>query len=548
MAETVPDVFKTLIYDMTRDLSLTFPEYAYLWESWTKEDVSELDVHGLYNYCAGVYPERFFDILYQNEEIFEPENETNTMFLPGVEFKLLFNVADITHKTRKALWKYLQLVLFTIVKNVKDKSKFGNSANLFGNMENMDLFEKINEAITGMSDFFSGEGESDEGADTTDAGLDEAFDEMGKTFEKFREQTESASTSGRPDLNPNTTFHFGEEERPDAADIHDHIKNLFSGKIGTLAQELAEEISGDIQRLLGDIGEINSIQDLLKHAMKNPDKIIAIIKTVSDKLQAKLSSGDISQEELLKEVGEVIGNMKKMDNMKGLFESMGAAADGSSSVSDIIQNLLKSLNGPGGAGSKGMGNLMRIIKKFMATMGKGGSGGMMDMMKGMLGEEGAQQMEQFKDMFEQMGQGDVPKGARIDTVAMERAAKQSSLKDRMRDRIIQKKLIQAQELAKEEAEKAERAKNYVPYDFSDEPTKSGKKGGNTKKPAVFKVEGDRQETSSVLAKPVASAASAEPAIENTIISNDPPQSSVDADDAAPVETKKDKKKKKKSKK
>jgi len=478
----VPANFKTLVQDMTRDLSITFSEYTYLWESWTKSDITELEIKGLYDYCTSVYPERFFDILYQNEEIFVVGNDTNTLFLPGVEFKLLFNCTDITHKTRKSLWKYLQLILFTIVKNVKDKTKFGDSMSMFSDMENMDLYEKINETIVEMSDFFNGDHE-EEPADFKESdfdGIKEAFDEMGNAF--------TEDTYARPDLNPNTTFHFDEADKPDAAKLHDHIKNLFSGKIGSLAQELAEEISQDIQKLLGDFGEIKSIQDLLKHAMKNPDKIIAVFKLVSDKLHAKLKSGDISQEELLNEVGEVVKNMKNMDNLKGLFDSIGEATSGSNNISDIIQKMMSAINGPGGVGNKGMANLLRIIKKFMATMGK--KGDLMNMAKKMMGEDGAQQMEQFQDIFENMMGGDIPKGARVDAAAMERASQQMSLKERMRNRIIQKKLMQAQELAKEEAEKAERAKNYVPYDFSTEPATKNK---------VFRIEGETQETSSASA-------------------------------------------------
>ena len=503
MEETVPSNFRPLIQDMTRDLSITYPEYSYLWDSWTKDDVSELTINGLYQYCTTVYPERFFDILYQNDEIFDIENKTNTLFLPGVEFKLLFNCDDITHKTRKSLWKYLQLVLFMIVKNVKDKSKFGDSMNLFDNMENIDLYEKINEAIEGMSDFFqdsvdeannSSSEPLDENMDLD--GLKEVVEELGRTFEEAADvhtrKEEADRAEGRPDLNTNTTFRFDEDDKPDAAKLHDHIKNLFNGKIGTLAQELAEEISQDIQNILGDLGEIKSIHDLIKHALKNPDKIIAIVKRVSDRLQEKLSSGEISQEDLLKEVGDIVGNMKKMDNMKGIFESVGAATEGSTNISDVIQNLLGAINGPGGMGSKGMGNLLRIIKKFMASMSKGNGGAntMMSMMKKFMGEDGARQMEEFQTMFENMP--DEMKGPRTvyaDPNALERETAKTSLKDRMKNRIMMKKLKEAEQLAKEEADKAERAKNYVPYDFALEDTVSKNK--------VFRIEGETQETSSL---------------------------------------------------
>ena len=45
-----------------------------------------------------VYPERFFDILYQNQDIFSDE-EINTKFLPNIEFKNLWK-EDIIENTR----------------------------------------------------------------------------------------------------------------------------------------------------------------------------------------------------------------------------------------------------------------------------------------------------------------------------------------------------------------------------------------------------------------------------------------------------------------
>ena len=59
-----------------------------------------------------LYPERFFDILYQNVDIFD-NSEMNTKFLPNIEFKDIWK-EDISEKTREVIWKYLQLVLFSV--------------------------------------------------------------------------------------------------------------------------------------------------------------------------------------------------------------------------------------------------------------------------------------------------------------------------------------------------------------------------------------------------------------------------------------------------
>ena len=64
----VPPKFLSIIVDFLRDLNLTFPEYKQCWSKY--ESTEESVVLEIYDYCNAFYPERFFDILYQNEEIF----------------------------------------------------------------------------------------------------------------------------------------------------------------------------------------------------------------------------------------------------------------------------------------------------------------------------------------------------------------------------------------------------------------------------------------------------------------------------------------------
>jgi hypothetical protein len=151
----VPENFHSIIIDFSTDLSATFPEYSYLWSKWIDPEVSDVEIRSLFEYCLKVFPERFFDILYQNDDIFKPDDETNTYFLPNVSFRLLFNTEDIGEKTKKAMWKYLQLVLFTIVGSVKDKSNFGDTMNMFDTIDENDLQKKLSDTMSSMSDFFN---------------------------------------------------------------------------------------------------------------------------------------------------------------------------------------------------------------------------------------------------------------------------------------------------------------------------------------------------------------------------------------------------------
>ena len=269
--------FKAIIVDLVNDLNTTFPEYTDLWSQWNAT-TPQSEIDKLYQHCLMVYPERFFDILYQNVDIFKIGNDTNTMFLPGVDFKLLFNCDGVTDNTKKTLWKYIQLIMFNVVGSIDDKSKFGDAASMFDGIDENVLQDKLKETMEGIGDLFK----------------DNEF-----TFDK-------ADGAGVPK----------------ADDIHDHLKGIFDGKIGKLAKELAEEISGDFADIVGDGVEGGSTQDVIKNMMKNPKKMMDLVKTVSDKLTHKIDSGEITKEEIMKEAGGIMAKMKEMGGGDKLNEML----------------------------------------------------------------------------------------------------------------------------------------------------------------------------------------------------------------------------------
>lgn len=319
----MPEKFPSIVREFLADLTVAFPEYVYLWENLT-------DMDELYKYCLTIYPERFFDILYQNDDLFLPTSETNTMFLPNVEFKMLFAVPDISENTKQALWKYLQLILVTIMGSIQSSASFGDAASLFEGINEEELQSKLAETISGLSDFFKGL-PKEENSDSQ-----EEFEKMGKAFE----DTFSAGDAGA---------------MPNVDDLHEHIKGLFDGKIGSLAKELAEELSGDVMHMFDDgMGNIKSTGDILKKMMKNPAQIMELVKKIGSKLDDKMKNGNISQEEIMKEAGDLMSKMKGMGNGKD-FQNM-------------MQNMMKTM-GPmmGAAGGKGA---KMDMGKFNAMMGQ----------------------------------------------------------------------------------------------------------------------------------------------------------------------------------
>ncbi len=336
----VPENFGSIIHDFLADLSTTFPEYVFLWSKWNDPAL----LPELFEYVSKVFPQRFFDILYQNEDIFSTtatststnnnnNNNEHTQFLPNVDFKMLYHCRGITETTRQAIWKYLQLILMTVLKTVQHRMDFGDTANIFEGVDESVLQDKLRETMEGIGDFFKNIPKDD---DTNDGGEEKE----GTNQSTNGENNDSSSSSEQPQSGESSS------SLPNADDLHEHLKGLFNGKIGSLAKELAEEISKDAEELFGQgidkgIGQdkeggagAQSTQDLLKMMMRNPKKLMDLIKNIGAKVTKKMQSGEISQEEIMQEASEW---MKKMKEMGG----------GKKDFADMMKNMAKGLGGGG---------------------------------------------------------------------------------------------------------------------------------------------------------------------------------------------------------
>ena len=137
---------------------------------------------------------------------------------------------------------------------------------------------------------------------------------------------------------------------PNVKDLYGHLKTLFDGKIGSLAKELTEEISKDMENIFGENNpdQPTSTKDIIQNLLKNPEKMTGLIKTVSEKLNTKISKGEISQDELLKEATELMGKMKGMGNTKQFQE--------------MFKNISK-MSGLGGKGKFDMNSFQQKTKQ-----------------------------------------------------------------------------------------------------------------------------------------------------------------------------------------
>jgi hypothetical protein len=286
---TPPEEFYKIINDFISDMLITFPEYSGIIARWWNrpsdniEESKNKETLFVFRHCVNKFPERFFDILYKNTDIFNQESEVNTEFLPGIVFKQLWNL-DISDNTKDTIWKYLQLILFSVIGTVHSSSDLGDTAKLFEAINEEELKKKLEETIEGMQNLFDS---------TTSTDTDKSFNGVNM------------------------------ENMPNAQDIHEHINSMMGGKLGKLALELAEETAKDLNLDMENTGDT---KDVFQKLFKNPGKMMNMVKNIGTKIDDKIKSGEIKESELMEEGMELLNKMKNMPgmgDMQKMFSQMG---------------------------------------------------------------------------------------------------------------------------------------------------------------------------------------------------------------------------------
>ena len=279
MAEENKECLK-IVKDFYRDVLTTFPEFKDNLKEYEIEFLTE-DKHGekLYEYCLENYPQHFFNILYQNDEIFKDNEILN--FLPSINFVNIWKDEEISEKTRETIWKYLQLILFSVSKNVNSQESFGDTAKLFEAINEDELKTKLEETMKDMEGWFNNS---------------EMFNDISLN------NVMDPSSINLNDL-------------PDAEDLQNHISGLLDGKLGRLAHEIASETA---EELNVDMEGATNVGEVFQKLFKNPGKLMNMVKNVGSKLDEKLKSGEINESELMKEASELMEKMKNMPGMKNM--------------------------------------------------------------------------------------------------------------------------------------------------------------------------------------------------------------------------------------
>jgi hypothetical protein len=228
----------------------------------------------------------------------------NTEFLPGIDFADLWKDEGLSDNTKEAIWKYLQLIMFAIIETIKTADSFGDTAKLFETMKEEDLKSKLEDTIKQMESMFSKMTPPKEGEEGNEG-----------------EEGEEESTD------QNNTFNINDSDLPDPEELHNHISGLMGGKLGDLANEIAQETMEEFDfGLDGESNDIKDVGDVFNKMFKNPGKLMNMVNNISGKLDSKMKSGDINEADLMKEATDLMGKMQNipgLPNMADMFKNMG---------------------------------------------------------------------------------------------------------------------------------------------------------------------------------------------------------------------------------
>ena len=209
------------------------------------------------------------DISNKNSAIFDEE----IFFLKNINFKDLWVNEKTTEKHKETIWDYLQ-TLFVIGETIiSDTNKIKKLVENFKKVRNNE--------------------EQDEDVDEENK---ELFSMIKNLSEKQKKQAEDG---GAPEID----------------------SEMFNnGLIGNLAKELAEDINID-EMDLGVNKDTDSVNDIFGKLMSgdNPMKFMNLIQNVGQKIQSKLSDGNLDESKLVEEAQNMMGmfgnNNPMFDNL-----------------------------------------------------------------------------------------------------------------------------------------------------------------------------------------------------------------------------------------
>jgi len=305
--------FKKTLHEFLNDLQTVFPEHRVVLENHrTQVDCNTEYYITWFSKVSDMY---FVDITSKNEKIFDRSEPVE--LLPDLDFTQLWK-SNISGNTKNAIWKYLHLLLLYIFKQQTNTTT---------------TFDETLEQWNMMLD------------DHPPSLTEDTLNQMKRQTEKMMTlihnlSSKESSSSSSPSLEK-----LAEDLKDDP-----FIQRLEQSKIAKLAEEL--------------ISDGNLPENLMNLIGQEPHKLLDVVKNIGNKIQSKLSSGQLHQQDLLNETQDLLGSIQNSDSLQKIFEGLqgnhtahessgGGEGDMPSSPFDLLKTLSQQLSGMTSKGEEG---------------------------------------------------------------------------------------------------------------------------------------------------------------------------------------------------
>ena len=114
----------------------------------------------------------------------------------------------------------------------------------------------------------------------------------------------------------------------DEDDLEKMLSGFMDSGIGEVAKEVAESMN--IEEMFGSMNESTNPMELMQQMM-NPEKMGAIFKNISDVMEKKKDTGDITEETLKQDAQKMYGSMNQNPMFSNMMNQMQEANGDNSS-------------------------------------------------------------------------------------------------------------------------------------------------------------------------------------------------------------------------
>ena len=279
-----------------------------------------------YNNCEGLAN----DIANKNEILFSDEN----IILTHIDFNKIWNLEELNDENRSVIWNYLQtLYLFALEYNqsLDLKKILKNIKNIHADDESLsDTMRNLVNIVNSLTNK--------------------------ESVESIRHAAASVEST--------------DSDTKDKKNVDFELPEIFDGTIGDLAKEIMEDLDPSTLNLDNPVELLSSL--MTGNLDENSDSgIMNLIKSVTGKIENKISSGSLNEAQLLSEAQNMMGSLTKMtSNDEG-------SEGGEGGMGNLLDTMLSSLQG-GGTGDGDMGGMGEMLKSMMSGLNSSSKKATMD--------------------------------------------------------------------------------------------------------------------------------------------------------------------------